>query len=227
MKSVAKATSSERFGGGEILASLFSGILRLLWMSWRRRVEGMERMEDLLAAGRRPLVVFMHGKYPAIFPFFQGKKAVIFVSRSRRGAVLAAICRRFGYRAVLLPEHARGSAFALMRQAVSASPACATAVDGPLGPRHVVKPGIVLLAAEFGLVLLPVSVAARRRLVLKSRWDFLEIPCPFTKVVLRIGDGLEIPRGLKKEEIGPWVSTLKEALEAADRRAEERIARRR
>ncbi len=207
-----------------LLAWVLTALLRLQWVSWRRRIEGAERLRSLDCAGRRPLVVFWHGKYAAIFPFFKGEDACVFTSRSFRGSVIAGICSRFGYRAVFLPERSGAGALELMRRSLQASAAGAVAVDGPLGPRHVAKAGPVLLASELGFVLLPVSTVARRRMVLRKRWDFMEVPLPFTRVALVVGEALKIPSGLRREDVGPWISRLEQALAMVERRAEALVA---
>lgn len=64
-----------------------------------------------------------------------------------------------------------------MRRAFQSSVEVGIAVDGPLGPDHVVKRGVLRLAAEYQFEVVPISVASRRKRVLRHRWDHLEIPC--------------------------------------------------
>jgi hypothetical protein len=110
-----------------------------------------------------------------------------------------------------------------MRQALTAHQAGGMAVDGPRGPYHVVKRGAIQLASELGFALLPVSVASRRKRVLRHRWDRMEIPRPFTRVCLVIGEALTVPAGLTRDEVEPWARRLHDALEAGDRLAGEKV----
>jgi lysophospholipid acyltransferase (LPLAT)-like uncharacterized protein len=110
-----------------------------------------------------------------------------------------------------------------MRQALSAHQAGGIAVDGPLGPDHVVKRGAIQLASELDFALLPVSVASSRHCVLWRRWDHMEIPRLFTRVCLVVGEVLTVPPGLTRDEVEPWAYRLHDALEAVERRAQEKL----
>ena len=52
-------------------------------------------------------------------------------------------------------------------------------LDGPRGPRHVAKPGPIVLAKNTGNPILPVAIEPRRSYRINS-WDRLQIPFPFT-----------------------------------------------
>jgi hypothetical protein len=58
--------------------------------------------------------------------------------------------------------------------------------DGPRGPRHVAKAGVVQLAHATGAAVVPVAVRAAPARRLRS-WDRLEIPLPFARAVIRVG----------------------------------------
>lgn len=206
-----------------ILGWISAWLLRIQWTSWRKEVEGLDRMDEMLARGQRILVTFWHGKYVPLFALLRGQRACVFASQSFRGDVIAEICRNFGYHCVQIPDSAGDRSLDLMRRALAANQTGAIAVDGPLGPYHAVKRGAIQLASDLGFVLLPASVASRRKRVLIRRWDRMEIPRLFTRVCLVVGEAIEIPAGLSKEEIGPWIRRFREALEAADRRAEKMV----
>lgn len=96
----------------------------------------------------------------------------------------------------------------------------ALAVDGPLGPFHVVNEGVVALASELGLVVVPVSVAGNPKLVLARRWDRRELPWPFGRVALAVGDPITVPRGLRRWETAEWEAKICAALDRADGQAD-------
>lgn len=203
-----------------LLAWLYAWLLRLQAATWRTEIEGLELLDGRLARGERTLVTCWHGKYVPLLPLLRGRGACVFTSQSFRGEIIAGICQHFGYACVQLPRHARDQALALMRQALTAHHTGGMVVDGPRGPYHVVKRGAIQLASELGFALLPVSVASRRKRVLRHRWDRMEIPHPFTRVSLVIGEAMTVPAGLTPDEIEPWARRLHDALEAVDRLAE-------
>jgi lysophospholipid acyltransferase (LPLAT)-like uncharacterized protein len=212
-----------------VLALVYSLLLRLQLLLWRKEVRGLERLDELITARRPVLAVFWHGKYTPLFALLRGRRAVIFTSRSFRGDVIAGICRHFGYTPVQLEDHGRERSLELMRSSLAGVletfPVCGIAVDGPLGPYHAVKRGPILLASELGYKILPVTFAARRSRIDEQRWDRFEVPSPFSRVVFLLGRAMEVPPGLRDtpEEVERWIARVRDALEALDREAESRL----
>jgi len=204
-----------------VLGRLGALLLRLQQATWRTRVEGLDEFDRLLAAGETVLLVFWHGKYLPLFPILRGREACVFTSRSFRGAVLCEVGRHFGFEGVQLSDEGDARSFVRMRRALMVRRAGAIAVDGPLGPDHVVKPGVIELASRSGCALVPASSASRHKWVEARRWDRMERPLPFTRVALVLGGPLRVPRELPHREVAGWAERLAKALEAADRRARE------
>ena len=201
----------------------FALLLRLLGATWRRRTEGLDALDGMLARGDRVLAVFWHGGYLPLFFLLAGRPARILTSRSFRGEVIAEICCRFGYDGGPIPEPAGGTALDAMRRALDGCRLAALAVDGPLGPVHVVKPGAVRLASDLAFAVLPVAAAANRSWVLARQWDRMEIPRPFTRLSLVCGEPIQIPAGLPEAEVAVWCCRLRESLEAVEQRARELV----
>jgi hypothetical protein len=203
-----------------LLAFFGSSILSLLHRSWQTETVGLENLENLLGSQERILVVFWHGKYLPFFTLLRDRGACIFSSRSFRGEVIAGICRRFGHHCLTIPVRKGEGALDLMRGALAGRKMAAMVPDGPGGPYHQVKHGVIRLAADLGMTLLPASAAARPRLVLTRRWDRMEIPLPFSRVRLTIGPPIVIPRDLGGHSIDWWEECVRDALESAGEAAE-------
>lgn len=206
-----------------ILAFVYSTALRLQLATWRQEVHGLEPLDDLLARRVPVLVAFWHGKYTPLFALLRGRRAAIFTSASFRGDVIAGICRRFAYRPVQLQDHGRDRSLESMRRALREIPACGVAVDGPLGPYHAVKRGPVQLASELGLLVVPVTFAARRSRVARHRWDRMEVPRLFTRVVFLVGEPMAVPAGLDEVGVRKWAARLARVLETLDAEAHSRV----
>jgi lysophospholipid acyltransferase (LPLAT)-like uncharacterized protein len=93
------------------------------------------------------------------------------ISRSRDGELVAGIAERLG----LIPvrgsttEGGREALLAIARE-LRKNPAVIHIVDGPTGPKGVVKPGLIAMAQVSGAVILPVIVSADRAWIMNS-WD--------------------------------------------------------
>jgi lysophospholipid acyltransferase (LPLAT)-like uncharacterized protein len=208
-----------------LVGTLAAWGLRLWSATMRRDTAEIARIDRLLQSGERVLAIFWHGKFFPLFPLLAGRRTMIFASLSFRGRVITEICRRFGYDCVLLPDGGGKHAHALIRAALTDHQAGGFAVDGPLGPYHVIKRGVVEAASEFGFVLLPVSVAMSRAWVDRRRWDLRETPLPFTSIALAVGDPIAVPRSLGRGEAAAIRAVARAALEQGDERAAERLRR--
>lgn len=204
------------------LAALF---LRVLDATWRKDMSELAEADRLSAAGERIIIAFWHGKYYPLFSILRGRDATIFASISLHGEMIAEICRWYGYGCVLLPDNGGVEARQTVIDAARASPWVGIAVDGPLGPYHVVKRGAIDLASEADSVIAPVSAACGRRWINRKRWDKREFPGPFSRLVLTAGKPMRVPRALDMKTRRALRNELRDTLEALDIRAEEKLRR--
>lgn len=161
----------------------------------RWSVEGREHVAAARAAG--PLAwASWHGRQLLTIDFHGGDKVVVLASLSRDGEIQTAMLERFGYR-VERGSSSRGAARALlsMARAMREGWEPAIAVDGPRGPLHGVKQGIVALAKREGARIIPTMASASAGWVLPS-WDRTFIPRPFARAVMLYGEPVVVPKGV-------------------------------
>lgn len=96
----------------------------------------------------------------------------------------------------------------------------AIATDGPRGPRHQVKDGILFLASITGRGIVPVVFACRSGWRIKGSWTDLLIPKPFTTVWLVSDDPMYLPPNLSRSELAPYREELQQRMDALNARAE-------
>lgn len=166
----------------------------LLLSAWcltlNRQVQELAKLDQMIENGQRVQAMFWHGKYLPLFALAKGRNAVVLTVDSFRGNVIANICLWFGYQPVKLPVKGRGMQV-LAVHFNHTNQLYAVALDGPLGPYHRIKHGAVQLAIEQGVQLVPIGVQSKRKIVLNSRWDKQEIPLPFSKVSITVGDVID------------------------------------
>jgi lysophospholipid acyltransferase (LPLAT)-like uncharacterized protein len=196
-------------------------VLTALCFSWRKRFIGLERLDRQMAAGEKMIVVFWHGKYFALLPLLRNRNACVFTSLSARGDMIRDLLERLGYHSVQLKDHGRQDSLNRMRVALQHAQVAAMAVDGPLGPQHRVHHGAVELASEYGHRVVPISVAAWPKRTLTSRWDHFEIPYPFSRVCLVVGEPLTVPPQLSGRDIHHWQNAVHDSLEQLGIQAEQ------
>lgn len=72
--------------------------------------------------------------------------------------------------------------------------------DGPRGPRYQMKNGPIQLASLSGRKIIPISLNASRYWSVRS-WDRFQIPKPFSRITLELGEAIEIPPTSTRK---PW-----------------------
>jgi lysophospholipid acyltransferase (LPLAT)-like uncharacterized protein len=167
--------------------------LRLLAATCRLRLaEG--RAGERWRAGTPFIFATWHSRVLLLPALYRGRRLRVLISRSRDGELVARLCARFGLE-VARGSSSRGGAEALrtLARALAEGTSVVVVPDGPRGPREVVKPGIVALAALSGAAIVPVALGASSAWRLDS-WDGFRIPRPFARCVVRFGEPIAVSR---------------------------------
>jgi lysophospholipid acyltransferase (LPLAT)-like uncharacterized protein len=201
------------------IAALGYPLIAILGRTLRWQVEGLHHYEALLSAGRPPIMSFWHGRILPGAVYFRRRGIVVITSQNFDGEWIARIIERLGFRT------ARGSssknASAALRQLmrdVRAGRSTAFTLDGPRGPARQAKAGAVWLAKATGCPMLPFHVEAARSWTMGS-WDRAQIPKPFSRVIVVIGEPLDVPRDADEDGIERWRRLLEDRLAALEARA--------
>jgi len=201
-----------------LIGTAISALLALWALTWRKDTEDLEKLDRHVAKGDHLVAVFWHGKYFSLFALAAGRDVTVLTTRSFRGDVIARICRWFGYRPVQIAHGVETHTLARLENDLSDNHAmlAAIAIDGPLGPAHQPKIGALRIASDLGFRLIPVSVSGTPRHVVENRWDKHEIPLPFAKVRVAVGEPVDVPKSLSAEDLPEWQDRLREKIEAID-----------
>jgi lysophospholipid acyltransferase (LPLAT)-like uncharacterized protein len=203
--------------------------MTLLMASCRIRVgAGAEELEHVLDSDRPAVLAFWHGRmvvcghliYRRIIR--RGGAVALLTSLSRDGELAAALGRARNYRTVRGSTSRGGLSGMLRLYRAVARDGCSVAIapDGPRGPALECQPGTVMLARLAGAPIIPLAYAASRSWRLRS-WDRLVVPRPFARVVVTVGEPLEVPAEAADEELARLSTTLKHRLDELVGQAEE------
>ena len=119
----------------------------------------------------------------------------VVLSWHRDAEIAAQAVRRFGV-AVTRGSEARGWMGAVrgLLEAHARGEDLVVVPDGPRGPRHEAKEGVVQLARATRLPVVAIGIAAAPARRLRS-WDRLQVPRPFARVALVVGAPIRVGRG--------------------------------
>ena len=170
-------------------------VCRLLMMTWRVRVFGMDRRKRAVAENPRGSFVLatFHENAIAGVLSHPDQGIAVLASQSKDGEIVSYIAQRVGLRCVRGSSSRGGKAardemIEFLRAGVSA----AVTVDGPRGPRQQAKAGIVDVARKSSSPIIPISCVADRNWILRKTWDKTRIPKPFAKVLVYYGDPIHV-----------------------------------
>ena len=177
---------------GRAVLGWVAGWIARLWLATLRvhvvAAPSLEGVRD------RPWVLaFWHGTQWPLLAWRRRRTTVVLVSWSTDGALQARALAAQGLR-VVRGSTSRGGARGLaelVRIMRRERADAAFAVDGPRGPRGVVKGGAVVAARAAGAVVVPMAGAVRRGVVLRRAWDAFAIAWPFTRVDVALGEPVD------------------------------------
>ena len=135
------------------------------------------------------------------------------VSRHRDGGYLADVMHAIGVRPVR-GSSSKGGAEAV-KEIVAELHGSHVAItpDGPRGPRHKIKPGILWLAAKTGRPIMPTIGICDRAWVIRGSWTDLVIPKPFSRVLMLGGEFFHVPADLDRSAQPRYAERLETAME--------------
>lgn len=197
----------------------------LLGSLTRLRFHGREHFEKL-RNGKHPFIYCIwHGKI--LIPIFvhRNEKVCAMVSEHFDGEMIAQTLHRLGLLTVRGSSTRGGSrAMIAMIRILRAGGTGAIMPDGPNGPRHVFKPGIIAIAQRAQAYILPLTFASTAAWVLKS-WDRFTIPKPFSKSVAYYGEPIAVPANLTEAELETVRQRVEQRMLALEKEAEAFCAR--
>ncbi|MBD3366976.1 MAG: DUF374 domain-containing protein [Candidatus Eisenbacteria bacterium] len=192
-----------------------AGLARSVRLSWSiAPAYGREDPERVLYA-------FWHGRQFLLIWGFRGRGVVTLVEKSWAGEIQRRVMGRFGYRFVR-GSSKRRPAEALVRlvRTLRKRGPGTLAVDGPKGPVHRSKAGILHLSRTLGWPIVPVAASSSRALFIRETWCRYLLPVPFSRGVIVVGEPIRPGEGFETTDLD---RTLNAATAEADRLAGRRV----
>ncbi|MCP4681371.1 MAG: lysophospholipid acyltransferase family protein [Desulfobacterales bacterium] len=181
------------------LSPLLYYFLRFYLSLLRVRVLGEDSAFRQFKKHGRVIVALWHQRFLPTLAYvtqFRAFKPIIMISPSRDGELISRVAERLGLVPVRGSSSKRGQyAFMTVLKALETNPGVIHIVDGPKGPKGVIKSGLIRLAQMSDAIILPVIVSADRAWLMKS-WDRFLVPKPFGKVTIQWGEPFLVPRDI-------------------------------
>lgn len=159
------------------------------------KVKFAPEAKELLLSGRPAIYATWHCHLLA--PLYFSRKyylhqltPVLMASPSRDGEFIAAVARHLDFLVFLGSRH-KGGVKALQTIAgyLRQGHIAGVVADGSRGPARVAQKGLIFLAREAQAPIIPLAVAARRKITFNT-WDRFELPLPFSPLAILAGEPL-------------------------------------
>ncbi len=185
-----------------VVPMFFCLIAKLLCCTYRIKIIGKEHEDQLLNQGKPILFVSWHQGLLYYVYHFRNRNGIVMVSKSKDGELMSRIIKLLGF------QSARGSssrggkeAMTHMIDVINETQCSGGLVaDAPRGPFGIAKMGIIKIAKETGLPLIPVMFWAKRKILLHN-WDKTILPLPFTRTVFFYADPIFIRSDITAEQM--------------------------
>lgn len=147
-----------------VLPPVGAMVIRALGRSMHFQTRGQETVDALYRNGQNIILAFWHAQQLMI-PFgYRGPGAHVLISQHQDGEIIARIIARFGHQAVR-GSSTRGGATAL-RELIRLGRSgldLGVTPDGPKGPAHVAKMGVIQLARATELPIVPLAFSCSKK----------------------------------------------------------------
>ncbi len=208
--------------GLRLLSAAIYALVRLFHLSYRFRCPDRRTLSGPPGAEHSILAIWHQNLFAGILAQ-TGRRHVVIVSRSRDGDPVARVCAGLGH-TVCRGSSRKGSVDKGGKQAKDEMIAelkgglpGAVTVDGPRGPIFEVKPGIVEMARQTGLPIVPYLPLPQRYWSLGS-WDAFRIPVPFTRIDVHYGRPIRVPQDTKFEQFPQYQEQVAASLRDLEHR---------
>jgi lysophospholipid acyltransferase (LPLAT)-like uncharacterized protein len=204
------------------LISFFGWILlRIIYFTTRSLVIVAPRSETYMLCRNEPIVItFWHGYQimmlrilEELFGPHPKRKTFVLISEHNDGRMIAGAMKYFSLDTIA-GSSTRGAKKATVKmiRTLEGGDNVAITPDGPKGPLHEVKNGVLKIAQISGRPIIPMAVDASRAWTLKS-WDKMKIPKPFSLISFAFGDPFYVPKDLSDDELEQKAKELKKLID--------------
>ena len=184
------------------IAPLVYFLLRLYLSMIRVRARHEDTLLQFLQSGRKGVGAVWHQRFLGVLGYvrkFRYLSLSIMISKSRDGDWIAPVVQWLGLRPVRGSSTRGGKeAMAAMVQDLAQNQAALHIVDGPQGPKAEIKAGLIRLAQLSKAAIVPIYISVDRAWVARS-WDRFIVPKPFSRVLVRFGEPIDVPEQMDSE----------------------------
>lgn len=195
-------------------------VMTLLHTLMKIDVVAEDNIKQFWAKGEHVIISAWHDQLFMLVNAYHGPGARILISASKDGELISRTIQYFGLDSVRGSSSRGGrAAFRKMLDIAKHPLDLAITPDGPRGPRHKAKDGLVQLARISGRPVIPLAFACNRGHRFKS-WDRFLVPYPWSRGVYHFGPPQYFRKG---ESVDEFRLRIQQAMDDNTRKAQEHL----
>ena len=203
----------------------YIGYLYILFVGVTSEIEIVnEDFSNKMWREKKPFILaFWHGQLMMIGHVWKSKAVLNMLASSHSdGRFGAYIAGHFNLKNVSIEAKNKSPSLRQVFKILSKGDYLGVTPDGPRGPNQKVSEGIIKIAINSQVPIVPLGFASSKNFRLKS-WDSFLITYPFSRCKFIWGDPIIIPSTTKDDEIEIYKSLLEEKINNCMRTAESKI----
>lgn len=173
----------------------------------------------------RPCIYAMwHSDQFCVYGIEDKSKVNVLISTSFDGEIVAYACEGMGFKTLRGSSGKKGAVESSMQmlERLKNGEDVAIMVDGPGGPYHSVKNGVIKLAKMSGVPIIPVCWYSEDKTFHKlPTWDKMSFPVGDARIINLYGEPIYIPNDLPDEQLSEKKKIIKDVLEGLQAKAPE------
>lgn len=175
-------------------------LLLFLYRKGRYIVTGEHRVEKLMAENQSFIIAIWHGQLLTAFMRHAYRGNVAMAGTHRDASLITDIGELMNWRFVRGSSSEGGAAAlkGMVKELKKPGTVFLITPDGPKGPSHIVKSGVIKAAQLTGVPVIPAAGQATRRWEFKN-WDIFYTAKPFSRIHLCFGEPITIARNANKD----------------------------
>lgn len=207
-------------GTVKILGSLIYGIFKI--QSY------MTEMVPINAPKENCLYAIWHAHQLSVHSMKDNNngKLNVMISHSRDGKIVAKITEKWGIKVIRASYHRKGciSGSKELVDSLQAGECGAIMVDGPRGPKEVVKDGVIKLAKMAKKPIVPTYMySTNKTLLTLPGWDGLRVPFFITKAIVLHGEPIFVKEDATDEEIELYRQEVQKSMDTLKEQAPQKF----
>lgn len=208
-----------------ILGFLVWVLYKALLITWKLKVYEPDYLKEQLKKKSPFILAHWHGDELALIHFAGPYRIATMASNSKDGEIMTRVLQRLGG-TVTRGSSSRNavSGFIGLMKLIKKGHSSSFAVDGPKGPYHKAKPGVLETSRKLQIPIYFGGVMCDRAWVFEKSWNKAYLPKPFATLHIVWRGPVQVPSELTPEQEQEWLSKVESELYAAKQQAQGFIA---